>query len=40
MEPLSIAFYITGHGLGHATRAVEVGRCWLSRHLPHVLLAS
>ncbi len=24
-DPLNIAFYITGHGLGHATRAVEVG---------------
>ncbi len=23
-EPLSIAFYCTGHGLGHATRVVEI----------------
>jgi hypothetical protein len=24
LEPLSIAYYCTGHGLGHATRAIEV----------------
>ena len=23
-EPLSIAYYVTGHGLGHATRTIEV----------------
>jgi hypothetical protein len=25
MEPLTIAYYVTGHGLGHATRSLEVG---------------
>lgn len=24
MEPLVIAYYCTGHGLGHATRSVEI----------------
>lgn len=23
-DPLSIAYYCTGHGLGHATRSIEV----------------
>jgi hypothetical protein len=23
-DPLSIAYYVTGHGLGHATRTIEV----------------
>lgn len=27
LEPLSIAYYCTGHGLGHATRAIEVRAC-------------
>jgi predicted glycosyltransferase len=24
VDPLSIAYYCTGHGLGHATRSIEV----------------
>ena len=24
MDPLTIAYYVTGHGLGHATRSLEV----------------
>jgi hypothetical protein len=23
-DPLSVAYYVTGHGLGHATRTIEV----------------
>ena len=28
---LSIAYYVTGHGLGHATRVIEVKLCILGR---------
>lgn len=31
LEPLSIAYYCTGHGLGHATRAIEVCKHLVSR---------
>ena len=27
MAPLCIAYYVTGHGLGHATRVIEVSNC-------------
>ncbi|KIY94277.1 hypothetical protein MNEG_13684 [Monoraphidium neglectum] len=31
LEPLSIAYYCTGHGLGHATRAIEVCKHLVAR---------
>lgn len=31
LDPLSIAYYCTGHGLGHATRALEVCRHLVER---------
>ena len=31
MGTLNVAYYITPHGLGHATRALEIIRCLLSR---------
>ena len=30
-EPLSVAYYCTGHGLGHATRAIEICKHLVAR---------
>ena len=32
-DPLSIAYYVTGHGLGHATRTIEVRSPFIGRSL-------
>ena len=40
-EPLNIAYYVTGHGLGHATRVVEVCRQLIaSGHRVHIVTAA
>lgn len=40
-DPLTIAYYVTGHGLGHATRVVEVCRQLVaSGHSVHVVTAA
>eukprot|EP00937_MAST-01D_sp_MAST-1D-sp2_P000043 g43.t1 len=40
-DPLTIAYYVTGHGFGHATRVVEVCRHLIARgHTVHVVTAA
>ena len=37
-EPLTIVYYVTGHGFGHATRVVEVTRHLIAAgHVVHVV---